>query len=62
MSRKKLTRGRPRTRALKSPNRCAPGLTYNQCDENDAYCNWVTTKVGSKQGSYCRKKTNKRRT
>jgi hypothetical protein len=55
----KRSRGRPRTRALKSPNRCAPNVRPRRnCNADE--CTWVHTSTG-KQQNYCRRKTNKRR-
>jgi len=54
----KRSRGRPRTRALKSPNRCAPGVSENMC-LSAAYLPHCSYVYGKK--NYCRKRTNKRR-
>jgi hypothetical protein len=57
----KRSRGRPRTRALKSPNRCAPGVSEAQClsPAYGPHCNYVYGRNG--RPNYCRKRTNKRR-
>jgi hypothetical protein len=56
----KKSRGRPRTRALRSPNRCAPGVSEAMC-LSAAYaphCQYIYTRD---KRDYCRKRTNKRR-
>ena len=55
----KRSRGRPRTRALRSPNMCAPGVMRKACQPPN--CTWVHSSNIERQPNYCRRKTNKRR-
>jgi hypothetical protein len=55
----KRSRGRPRTRALRSPNLCAPGVMRKACQPPN--CTWVHSSDIERQPNYCRRKTNKRR-
>jgi hypothetical protein len=56
----KRSRGRPRTRALKSPNRCAPGVKPSECRSRPE-CRMAFSSDTSRRKDFCRKKTNKRR-